>query len=88
MSGAVRASSLPAPVFPFPLFPFPIGLLGFISPGATMPTGPLAGRFTSLSGGREFESPSRSISISGTPEPEEEVPASLPAETEASANEA
>ena len=83
MSGAVRASSLPAPVFPFP-----IGLLGFISPGATMPTGPLAGRFTSLSGGREFESPSRSISISGTPEPEEEVPASLPAETEASANEA
>jgi hypothetical protein len=53
-----------------------------------MPTGPLAGRFTSLSGGREFESPSRSISISGTPEPEEDVPASLPPETEASANEA
>jgi hypothetical protein len=53
-----------------------------------MPTGPLAGRLTSLSGGREFESPLRSISISGTPEPEEEVLASLPAETEASANEA
>ena len=88
MSGAVRASALPAPVFPFPLFPFPIGLLGFISPGATMPTGPPAGRLTSLSGGREFESSPRSISISGTPEPEEEVSASLPPETEASANEA
>ena len=88
MSGAVRASSLPAPVFPFPLFPLPIGLLGFISSGATMPTGPPAGRFTSLSGGREFESPSRSISISGIPESEVEAPASLPPETEASANEA
>ena len=52
-----------------------------------MPTGPLAGRLTSLSGGREFESPSRSISISGAPEPEE-VTVSLPAETEASANDA
>ena len=80
MSGAVKASSLPLP--PLPL----IGLLGFILPGATIPEGPLTGRLMSPIGGREFESPSRSISISGTLEPE--TPFEAPAEFEASASEA